>query len=143
MFRLQIALSLAVAIPAWRRADVWQARACHSDDQFMAWAIQHQRIGLSWYSRHDTASRSFWARAGLSAGDTTEIRPVTDDSLCARAGVTVNRDRGLPDSTTRHIYLITEGRFFLALDPALAGGEFHTGYLLDSTLSKVLERLAM
>jgi hypothetical protein len=112
--------------------------ACHSNDDFMTWLMGHQRRNPKFYS-----SSAYWSRVGFTRADTNRIQPVQDDSLCRLAALTINRDMHKPDSTSRHIYMLTEGSYYLALDPALLGGEFHTGYLLDSTLTKVVERLAL
>jgi hypothetical protein len=73
----------------------------------------------------------------LPVMDSLLVQPVLVDSLCARAGVTINRDRGLPDSTGRAVYLIQLDTIYWAADTTITAGEFVVGYFLNARLDSV------
>jgi hypothetical protein len=111
---------------------------CASNDDFMKWILHFRRNNLLY---DDLPAH--WEIVGLTPTDTLRIQPVTIDSLCNIAGLTISQDVKAPDSTSRRIYMVTEGKYYLAVDHKLMGGEFVTAYFLDSTLTKVIERYAM
>ena len=111
---------------------------CQVNDAYMRWILNHQR-----YNLQHNLSPGHWQTVGLTPTDTNLIQPVKNDSLCDIARVTINRDQHEPDSTVRGIYMVTEGRYYIAIDHKLMGGEFVTAYFLDSTLTKVITRFAM
>lgn len=120
------------------RAIEHNASECQANDAYMRWILNHQR-----YNLQHNLSPGHWQTVGLTRADTNLIQPVKNDSLCNIAGVTINRDMHEPDSTVRAIYLVTEGRYYIAIDHKLMGGEFVTAFFLDSTLTKVITRFAM
>jgi hypothetical protein len=111
---------------------------CAPNDQHAGWLLRHERFNLA-----NGYSPEQFARVGLKSADTAAITLVRNDSLCNIAAITMSRDINAPDSTGRTIYMVVEGRFYIAIDRKLGGGEFNTGYLLDSTLTRVLVRYAM
>jgi hypothetical protein len=87
-----------------------------------------------------SALRDSAGLAGIDPGS-ARIR-IASDSLCDRAGRLMNYDAYLPDTTTRHVFLIRLGNRYWAEDSTLPKESRIPAYIMDSTLSTTLEVIA-
>ncbi|MCB9519217.1 MAG: hypothetical protein H6691_09905 [Gemmatimonadales bacterium] len=77
----------------------------------------------------------------LAPMDPSLVRPIDSDSLCQVAGRTID-DLVRPDAgyQPRRLFLVRAGAVYLAVDSALRRTLEGEGFVLDSTLSRVLSR---
>src|SRR5690606_13141560 len=77
----------------------------------------------------------------LAPMDPSLVRPIDNDSLCQVAGRTID-DLVRPDAgyQPRRLFLVRAGAVYLAVDSALRRTLEGEGFVLDSTLSRVLSR---
>lgn len=79
----------------------------------------------------------FRQQIGVPTMPAVEIRAVSSDSMCNRAGALMNRERHLPDSTSHRVRLVRLRSRFWAEDDDHAG-EWIQGLILDSAMTKVI-----
>lgn len=113
-------------------------RSCLPSSETESFLLEKIRAAL----RHPNLKGSF-ASSGLAPSDQSRIQVVRVDSLCQTAALTINRDLHVPDTTSRSIHLFSVGKTFRAVDPTSRIGEFTMGWVLDSSLTRIEERLAM
>lgn len=80
---------------------------------------------------------SYW-NVHWQASDTTTLRPVTTDSLCALALRTIQSSMNT-DHAPKGITLIYTGNYFVAQQVERTGSEWTNRYILDATLTHVLQ----
>ncbi len=92
--------------------------------------------------RTDSAGAATQDSLRLPATDSTNVQLVTTDALCSAAAVLINRDIGVADSVSRLVYLIRVDTQYVAEDTTLHVGEYRTGYIMNSTLTVIRERMS-
>jgi hypothetical protein len=109
---------------------------CAADDDYMSGFLPFVRDFVSKPGAEAQESRDSMRVPRLDRESVTVVRT---DSLCARAGLLMNRERHLDDSTSHQVYMARIGNRYWAEDKFQAG-EWIQGLVLDSTLSRVLAR---
>ncbi|MES2305108.1 MAG: hypothetical protein V4558_06360 [Gemmatimonadota bacterium] len=76
----------------------------------------------------------------ISKVERRQVKLVATNSVCAKAAVTINRDRGVPDSTSRSVILIKIDTIYIASDPAERAGEYGVSYRMNFRCDSILAR---
>jgi hypothetical protein len=113
-----------------------QAPSCGPADDSFAQGMRAYVLALV----TKTQFASIRASLGVPSVSPSSIVPVQEESLCATAAATMNRDRRPPLEVARRVYLLKVGSVFWAEDPTRMAGEYISGLVLDSTLKVIVGR---
>lgn len=131
------ATAMALALTAWTlpSSTVTRRVACGPVDERMRGLVAETRALVS-----KPTLRTLREALKIPMLDSSLVRPVQIDSLCQLAVRTINRERRVPDTTSRTVHLVSIGSVYWADDPTLRAGEYTLSFVLDSTLTTVLSR---
>jgi len=112
----------------------WQGGCERTDD-----STTHELVDYA-KRRVSTGEKADSGVVTLPAADSSLVRAIDADSLCQRAVQAIDQSRLLPRFKPRRLYLIMVGHVYFALDTSLQRTTSGAGFVLDSSLSRTLNR---